>query len=179
MTVMKRMIFTVSGSWIRENSGGFLKLGSFSYMKSGNFSDSLWRRRGASAIEMFVALALLTSVLSLSAPLVVRHGRMLIAHRHYQIALNELTNQLEILSALPAADVPVAVEQIAPSSFATARLPGLELSAQLVDADVGQRVTLSITWDEPERRRAPISLAAWIVAEPLPTDEEPRREEEP
>jgi hypothetical protein len=161
------------GSWIRENSGGFLKFGNFSYC--------LWNRRrsGASAIEMFVALALITSVLTLSAPLVVRHGRMLIAHRHYRIALDELTNQLEILSALPAADVPMAVEQIAPSSFATARLPGLELSAQLVDADIGQRVTLSITWGEPERRRAPVSLVAWIIAEPSRADDEPPGEEAP
>jgi hypothetical protein len=142
---------------------------------------SVWRRGrcGASSIEVFVALALLTSVLSLSAPLVVRHGRMLIAHRHYRIALEELTNQLERLTAMRADEVPVAVEQIAPSPFAAARLPGLTLRAQLDSADMGQRVTLAITWDEPERRQAPVVLAAWIAAEPIPAADEPPGEEQP
>jgi hypothetical protein len=130
-------------------------------------------------IEMFVALTLLTSVLAVSAPLVVRHGRILIAHRHYRIALEELTNQLERLTALPADEVAMAVEQIAPSAFATARLPGLNLRAQLDSADIGQRVTLTISWDEPERRKAPVSLAAWIVAEPSPAADGPSGEEQP
>jgi hypothetical protein len=129
-------------------------------------------------IEVFVALTLLTTVLSLAAPMVVRHGRLLIVHRHYRIALDELTNQLDRLTALPSDEVPTAIEQLSPSPFAAASLPGVKLDAELDAANVGQRLTLSITWDEPGREKAPLTLAAWIAARALPrADEQP--EEEP
>jgi hypothetical protein len=132
----------------------------------------------ASSIEVFVGLTLLTTVLSLSAPLVVRHGRMLIGHRHYRIALDELTNQLDRLTALPVDEVPAAIQQLSPSEFAAARLPGVKLQSRLESADIGQRVILTITWDEPERRKAPISLAAWIIATSPPPEDEPQAEEQ-
>jgi hypothetical protein len=172
---MKSSKFTASRSWIRKNSVALLKFCNFSY----NWGKRPNPRCGASSIEMFVALALVTSVLSLSAPLIVRHGRMLIAHRHYRVALDELTNQLERLTALPAAEVPTAVEQITPSPFASARLHAPKLQARIDSVEIGQRVTLTIIWDEPQRPQAPVSLAAWIVAEPAPADNEPPGEEEP
>jgi hypothetical protein len=135
-------------------------------------------RCATSSIEVFVGLTLLTTVLSLSAPLIVRHGRMLIAHRHYRIALDELTNQLDRLTALPADEVAAAVGKLSPSEFASTRLPGVKLQSRLKSADIGQRVILTITWDEPERHKAPVSLAAWIVAASLPPDEKPQVEEE-
>jgi hypothetical protein len=172
---MKSNTFTSSRSWIRKNSAALPKFCNFSYSLDKR-SDT---RRGASSIEMFVALALVTSVLSLSAPLVVRHGRMLIAHRHYRVALDELTNQLERLTALPAAEVPTAVEQITPSPFASARLHAPKLQARIDSVEIGQRVTLTITWDEPQRRNAPVSLAAWIVAEPAAAIDEQTAEDQP
>jgi hypothetical protein len=135
------------------------------------------RRCAASTIEVLVAFTLLTSVLSVSTPLVVRHGRLLAAHRQYRVALDELTNQLDRFTALPPEDVTRAVQQLAPSPFAVARLPGVKLQAQLAPADVGQRLTLTIAWGERERRQAPLSLAGWMPRTSPATAGQPEQEQ--
>ena len=124
------------------------------------------RRRpclGTSSIEVIVAFTLLTSVLSLSVPLVVRHGRLLTSQRHYRLAIDELSNQLERLTALPEPELPEALDELTPSPFIVARLPGVELRYELKPMDYGQRLTLLVSWDEPQRRAAPVSMAAWMT----------------
>src|SRR5687768_13350247 len=93
------------------------------------------RPRGASSIELVVSCTLLSVVLTGATGLVVRHGRLLAAHRDYQLALDEVSNQLERLTALPADDLPQALQQLKPSDFAAERLPGAELRGQLDAAD--------------------------------------------
>lgn len=131
-------------------------------MSEQRMTPRLARRRGASMLEVLVSFTLLSAVLAVATPLVVRHSRLLAAHRDYQLALDEVSNQLERLKALPPADLPQAVEQLAPSEFAAAYLKGAELTGELEMADRGQRLTLRLTWDEPQRKSAPVSLAAWI-----------------
>ena len=77
-------------------------------------------------LEVIVALTLLVTVLSLSMSLIVRHGRLLIAQRHYRQALDELSNQMDRVTALPADDVPQTLKQLSLSEFAAARLHGGE-----------------------------------------------------
>ncbi len=133
---------------------------------------------GTSAIEVIVALSLLTTTLTLSLPLVVRHGRLLTAQRHYRLALDELSNQLERLTALPEDKLAEALQRLAASPFTASRLPGVELSGQLEPADIGARLTLELTWDEPRQRAAPVALAAWIpAASQQPSGQTPRNEE--
>jgi hypothetical protein len=43
------------------------------------------------------------------------------------------------------------------------------LSAELEPDDVGERLTLAIVWDEPQREAAPVRLVGWIA----PPDDEP------
>jgi hypothetical protein len=131
-------------------------------------------RRGISSLEVLVALTLLASVLALSTPLIVAHGRLLKAQRNYRLALDELTNQLDRLSALPAGDLAPAIENLAPSVLAAQRLPGATLRGQLAETDIGQRLTLEIWWDEPNRQAAPLRMTAWVVSHADP----PNRNEE-
>jgi hypothetical protein len=121
----------------------------------------LGRRLGTSSLEVLVACTLLSSVLAVATPLVVKHGQLLRAQRDYRLALDELSNQLEQLQALPDARFAEAVATIAPSDFASARLPDLKLRAEVATIDTGQRLTLLATWNEIGRDRAPLSLAAW------------------
>jgi hypothetical protein len=123
-------------------------------------------RRGLSSLEVLVALSLLGSVLALATPLVVAHGRLLKTQRNYRLALDELSNQHERLSALPAADLPAALAKLAPSTLAGERLPGATLRGKLVDAEFGQRISLEIWWDEPNRQAAPVRMTGWIVRRP-------------
>jgi hypothetical protein len=134
-------------------------------------------RTGASMIELLVACTLVMAALSVWAPLVVRHDRMATGARHYRIAVDELSNQLERLAALPGDELAAAVEDIAVSEFAAARLPGAELTAHLEPADVGQRLTLALTWDEPQRREAPLTMTAWVF--PAEPSDAPSEEEQP
>jgi hypothetical protein len=117
---------------------------------------------GTTTLELLVAFTLLSTVLTASLPLVVRHQRILATARHYRLALDELSNQLERLTALSAADVPEELERLEPSAFTAERLSGAELTGMFEPADLGQRLTLQLVWDEPQRREAPASLAAWI-----------------
>jgi hypothetical protein len=137
------------------------------------------RRRGTTAFEIMVSFTLLSSVLAFATPLVVRHTRLLAGQRHYRLALDELSNQLERLSALPSDELPAAVERLAPSEFVAERLPGAELEGQLEAADFGQRLTLQLTWDEPQRREAPLRLTAWILPKVQPASSSPERRQQP
>lgn len=128
---------------------------------------SLVRRRrlpcGTTTIELLVSFTLLTTVLTASLPLAVRHGRILTSARHYRLAIDELSNQFERLTALPAAGVSAELERLEPSPFTAARLPEAELSGTLAAAEMGRRLTLEIVWDEPGRRSAPVRLVGWVL----------------
>jgi hypothetical protein len=137
-----------------------------------------FQRAGATMLELLVAGTLVMAALSVWAPLVVRHGRLAMESRHYRIAVDELSNQLERLAALPGDELAAAVEDLAVSEFAGARLPGAELNADLEPADYGQRLTLSMTWDEPQRSAAPLTMTAWVFPAG-PTDAAPDEENEP
>jgi hypothetical protein len=119
-------------------------------------------RRGTTIFETFVALTLISTTLAVAAPLLVRHNRLLISARHYRLACDELANQIELLSALPAEEVAEAIARIEVSPFTAERLHDAALTATLADDEVGQRLTLGITWDEPGRSTAPLTLVAWI-----------------
>ena len=120
-------------------------------------------RRAISSLEVLVAFTLLSSVLALSTPLIVKHGRLLTAQRDYRLALDELSNQLERLTALPDEDRSAALRQLAPSAFAAKRLPGAQLRGELDALDLGQCLTLRLSWDEPQRAAAPVVMTAWIL----------------
>jgi hypothetical protein len=109
-----------------------------------------------------VALTLLVATMSVATPLLVRYGRVVASHRLYRLALDELSNQLERLRALPVEDLPGAIERLAPSSFIKERLPGAELKGRLQPEEEGVQVTLVLSWNEGQRHRAPLSLAAWV-----------------
>jgi hypothetical protein len=138
----------------------------------------LARGAGVTTLELLVAFSLLTTVMAVATPLVVRHGRLLASARHYRLALEEVSNQLERLSALPEADVRSALASIEPSAFTAERLPGAEVSGTLTPAQYGARLSVQIVWDEPQRRSAPVSLAAWLSPDPSEQVDNAAREEE-
>ena len=119
-------------------------------------------RRGTTSLEVIVAFTLLSGVMAFAVPLVVAHGRLLKAQRNYRIALDELSNQLDRAGTLPAVELPAAIENLSPSAHAAQRLPGARLRGELAESQFGRRLTLEITWDEPNRHTAPIRLTGWI-----------------
>src|SRR6266480_5409484 len=117
-----------------------------------NRNRSSRRRLATSTLEVLVPLTLLMSVLSVSLPLIVRHGRLLMVQQHYRLALDELSNQLDRLTGMRAEDVPLALKQLSVSPFTAARLVGAKLNAELKPAEIGQSFTIRLTWNESQEQ---------------------------
>ena len=56
----------------------------------------------------------------------------------------------------------ITLDELQPSPFVAEHLPGATLTADLVSSEGAERVTLSLSWDEPGRQAAPVSLVAWL-----------------
>ncbi len=112
-------------------------------------------------LEVLVALTLLMSVLSVSVTLIVRHGRLLVTQRHYRLALDELSNQMDRVTTLPPGEVAQALPQLAASSFVAERLPAAKLTAEAMPTDIGQRVVLRLTWNEQHEQT--VAMTGWAL----------------
>lgn len=119
-------------------------------------------RAATSTLDVLTALTLLVAVMSFATPMLIRHSHLLKSQRDYRLALDELSNQIDRLTALPADELPKALEQLVPSPFFAERNPHVGLSGELQPAANGMRLTLKISWSESRLPRAPVSLAAWI-----------------
>ena len=121
------------------------------------------QRRGVTLFELLVAFGILSVIISVSAGLLVRHGRLLVSGRNSRLAVEELANRMEFLHGLPPAAREAFLAAPAPSPFAAAHLPGATLAAVAAppDDDGLQRIELAIEWNEPGRRGNPLRLAGW------------------
>ena len=122
------------------------------------------QRRGITLFELLVSFGILSVIISVSAGLLVRHGRLLVSGRNQRLAVEELANRMEVLHSLPPAAREAFLAAPAPSPFAAAHLPGATLTAVAAppDNDGLQRIELAIEWNEPGRRGNPLRLAGWL-----------------
>jgi hypothetical protein len=123
------------------------------------------RRNASSLTELVVAATLTVTVMSIIASLTVRCGRLWQDTRHQQLVMDELSNQLERLSSLPADQRDRALTQLAPSQHLRSALPSAEITAETIRDDHGVRLVLSLNWDRPGNP-LPVTFVGWI--DPLP-----------
>lgn len=116
---------------------------------------------GVTLVELIVAATLVVSGLTVIGKLSVSTGRMWQQTRFEQFALEELSNQLEHLLALPAEQRDVALSQIVPSDLAISRLPDPVITSRLLGDQAGQRIELQISWNRVGPSK-PMSLVGWI-----------------
>jgi hypothetical protein len=126
-------------------------------------------RAGTSTLDALVACTLLVTVISVATPLVVRHTRLIKSQRDYRLALDELSNQMDSLTALRPDELAAAIDKLAPSAFLTERIPSAELSGNLQATEIGSRITLKLLWNEAQVGKEPLSLAAWVVSPSQPS----------
>lgn len=119
-------------------------------------------KHGVGTLEMFVSLSLLITTMSVATQTMVRYFRLTKSQEKYCLALDELSNQMDRLTALPRREVIAAVRQLAPSEFVRGQLPGVKLSGELQPTEAGTHLTLRISWDEIDRVQAPVQLSGWL-----------------
>jgi hypothetical protein len=124
-------------------------------------------RRGLLMTELIVAAVLLITSLSLLVTLSFRTGKLWQDSRHYALAVNELTNQLERLTALEAAEIDTQLSELSPSAAVQSALPNPRLNGTKLADEFGTRVRLEIEWDRPGDAK-PVTLTAWVSP---PTEE--------
>lgn len=122
-------------------------------------------RRAFTVTELVVAATLLVTAMSVVAPLAVRSGRLWQDSRHYRLAMEELSNQLERLTALEAVERAAAIVEVAPSPQVSTALPNPVLSVETLTDENGTRLVLRLAWDRLGPS-APVTLVGWI--DPLP-----------
>jgi hypothetical protein len=128
-------------------------------------------RTGFTSTELVVASSLLVAVMAVIGPLTVRNVRLLRDARHQQLALEELSSEMERLTALQGDARVQAIEDLAPSQWLAAAAPDVEIKGEMVDDTDGNRLILSLDWNQPNYPRAPVRLVGWL--NPLPGEATP------
>ncbi len=121
------------------------------------------KRHGTSATEVIVAATLLLSLIGVVVPTTVRAGRIWRDACHYQIAMNELSNQFEYLSSLSDAERGAALAQIQVSEQTNQVLVDARLDASLATKVDGVRLTLSLNWDRGVEAK-PVKIVGWLTS---------------
>jgi hypothetical protein len=118
--------------------------------------------RGISSVEMLVAFSLAVAAMASTIPLFVRHQRLLAESRRERLAIEELANHAERIAALEPTEVEPFLDAVTPSEIARRRLPGATIRFERARGELGERVVLSITWNDTGRREHPLRLAVWL-----------------
>lgn len=123
------------------------------------------RRAGLSILETLVSLTLLIAALGLIATMAVRNHRLMAGQRAYRVAVDELTNRLEVLTALPleAAEAEHAAMQREPLA---GRLADAKIEAAFEPLDGAGRITLTLRWPGDAPRLPATTLVGWSHAAP-------------
>lgn len=127
-------------------------------------------RSGLLMTEVLVAAVVLVAVISVLTQLMIRGGRLQMDARRYQVALDELSNQIDRLTALNEDARNRALQALTPSPDAAATLPSAKLQAKTINDAAGHRLVLSLAWDRFGERR-PITLVGWLPPASVTPDE--------
>jgi prepilin-type N-terminal cleavage/methylation domain-containing protein len=123
------------------------------------------RRHGFTLLELMLALTLLGLFAALLSPLLMASARERRTAMQEQLALQLATNQLERLTLQPPEPSETAQALDVPADVAR-WLPGVEMTATTTAADNGQRIVVSLTWNQRTGvQHKPVTLEGWSFAE--------------
>ncbi len=125
-------------------------------------------RSGLAMTELVVAAGLLITALSLLATLSFRSGKLWQDSRHYKLAADELTNQLERLTLLDEAALDETLANLEVSPAIQTTLSDAKLSGRKIVDEFGPRVVLEINWDRAGKPE-PLRLVGWLSESPEET----------
>ncbi|MDZ4849603.1 MAG: hypothetical protein SGI77_09930 [Pirellulaceae bacterium] len=123
-------------------------------------------RSGTTIAELIVACSLLVTGMTLIAGGAVQSHRLRQDTRHYQLALDEVANQLERLVTMTSDERNAAIQNLRPSEWLESILVNPEISAETIDDEDGERVMVNLQWNR-RGQAIPISLVGWIPSSKL------------
>lgn len=125
--------------------------------------------------EVIVAAGLLVAAFSVTTPLVVKNGRIWHQTRHQQLAMDELSNQMDRLLVASDEERAGSLKQLVVSEQVAAVLADAKLNSEIID---GERLVLSLSWDRGVEA-LPVRLVGWLHAELTDTEQNENREASP
>lgn len=128
-------------------------------------------RFGFTSTEMVVACSLLTAAMAVVGPMAVRTTRLWKDSRHQQLALEELTGQLERLTAMEPRERAAAMGSLSPSDALLAAAPFAEIQGETIRDQDGTRIVLTLDWHTAGMPQSPLRLVGWL--DPLTTEDAP------
>ena len=119
-------------------------------------------RSGSTLAELVVGAVLATAMISLMSTLVIRTSRAWQETRRVQMAMDELSNQLEVLTLKNEQELLVAFDDLKVSEATKTSLPSTILRGKLLDDENGKRIELSLEWDRGVPSKA-IAMVGWLA----------------
>lgn len=111
--------------------------------------------------EVLVAASLVACLAAIVAPLAFRMQRVHLDAVRYRIAVDELRNQADRLTAMSDEARRTAVDAAELSEFAKSKLPDAELTFQSIDDSDGAILMLALLWDRGGEA-VPPRLVVWL-----------------
>jgi hypothetical protein len=120
-----------------------------------------YQRSGVLKIEAMVACVVLIAAMNFASKGIYRINHLWNDTHRYQFAINELSNQMEVLSRLSKEDASIALESLSPSAECKNVLGSPKLDGETVEDEFGTRVTLKLSWLRPHPK--PPELTGWLA----------------
>ncbi len=111
--------------------------------------------------DLIVAALLTLTLIGTLTTFTIRTGRLMVDTRKHQVAIDELSNQLESLLVLDEESLVSAIRDLKPSDEAVIALPEAVLSAERSDDSHGKRIALHLNWNRGTYA-TPLRLVGWI-----------------
>ena len=117
--------------------------------------------RGLMQLEIVVSAFLLAALISCMVGMNYRLLAVAKDTKHYQLALHEAANQVDLLTAGGLDDLDARIEKIKLPEEVLQALPGGKINVQKIDDQSGPKVVVRIRWDRPGEP-ALVELTGWV-----------------
>jgi hypothetical protein len=124
-------------------------------------TDRQHRRRGSITSEAVTSAAILIVGVVVVARTQISLQRLWNDNRSYQLANDELSNQLQRLTRLPIEQLPGQLASLSVHEQLQLELPDSHLTGQLVQDQLGPRIQLELAWKRAGSA-APLRMVGWL-----------------
>jgi hypothetical protein len=112
-------------------------------------------------LEIVVSAFLLAALISCMVGMNYRLLAVAKDTKHYQLALHEAANQIDLLTAGGLDDLDARLEKITLPEEVLQALPGGKINVQKIDDQSGTKVVVRIGWERPGEP-ALVELTGWV-----------------